>query len=66
MCEAMTEMDFARYAGQLRPLTYRDMALLAELEHDLVAELDEAQAREGKPCDCYYCTHLANPREQDT
>ena len=26
----MTEMDFSRYAGQLRPLTWRDMDLVAE------------------------------------
>ena len=30
----MTENAISRYAGQLRPLTYRDMALLAELERE--------------------------------
>jgi hypothetical protein len=38
----MTEMDFSRYAGQLRPLTYRDMTLLTELEQALIAALDRA------------------------
>jgi hypothetical protein len=42
----MTEMDFARYAGQLRPLTWRDMDLVAELERELIAELDRALLRE--------------------
>jgi hypothetical protein len=42
----MTEMDFSRYAGQLRPLTWRDMDLVAELERDLIAELDRALVRE--------------------
>ena len=38
----MTEMDFARYAGQLRPLTGCDMDLVAELERELIAALDRA------------------------
>jgi hypothetical protein len=36
------EMDFARYAGQLRPPTWRDMDLVAELERELIAELYRA------------------------
>jgi hypothetical protein len=42
----MTEMDFARYAGQLRPLTGRDMDLVAELERELIAELDRVLLKE--------------------
>jgi hypothetical protein len=42
----MTEMDFSRYAGQLRPLTYRDMTLQAELEQALIDELERALLRE--------------------
>jgi hypothetical protein len=42
----MTEMDFARYAGQLRPLTRCDMDLVAELERELIAELDRALLKE--------------------
>ena len=44
----MTEMDFSRYAGQLRPLTWRDMDLVAELERALIAELDRALLREER------------------
>jgi hypothetical protein len=44
----MTEMDFSRYAGQLRPLTYRNMALLAELEREPDRRVGPgAVAREG-------------------
>jgi hypothetical protein len=42
----MTEMDFSRYAGQLRPLTWRDTDLVAELERELIAELDRVLLRE--------------------
>ena len=42
----MTEMDFSRYAGQLRPLTYRDMTLLSELKQALSDELERALLRE--------------------
>jgi hypothetical protein len=42
----LTEMDFSRYAGQLRPLPYRDMTLLTELEQALIAALDRALLRE--------------------
>jgi hypothetical protein len=40
------EMDFARYAGQLRPPTWRDMDLVAELERELIAELYRALLKE--------------------
>ena len=44
--EKTTEMDFSRYAGQLRPWTYRDSAVLLEIEQALIDELDRAKAKE--------------------
>jgi hypothetical protein len=53
----MSEMDFGRYAGQLRPWTHADAMLIAELERELVEELDRFEAR-TTVCDCYYCREL--------
>jgi hypothetical protein len=52
----MTEMDFSRYAGQLRPLTYRDMVLLAELEQALIEELDRALVKKPDTEPDFDCT----------
>jgi hypothetical protein len=52
------EMDFGRYAGQLRPLTYRDFVVTLEVEAELDADLERAKTRPGGSCDCYYCVHL--------
>jgi hypothetical protein len=53
----MSEMDFDRYAGQLRPWTQSDALLVWELEKELIEELDRAEAR-TTVCDCYYCVNL--------
>ena len=41
-----TVIDFARYAGQLRPWTHRDAVVEMELEQMLIEELDRAKAKE--------------------
>jgi hypothetical protein len=43
----MIEMDFSRYAGQLRPPTWRDMDFVAELERELLADGPGAVAGAG-------------------
>ena len=43
------EMDFGRYAGQLRPLTHRDFAVTLEVEAELEADLERAERRKAKP-----------------
>ena len=47
--EKTTVIDFARYAGQLRPWTHRDAVVELELEQTLIEELDRAKAKETDP-----------------
>ena len=44
--EKTKEIDFAAYAGQLRPWTHRDAVVLLELELELMDELNRAKAQE--------------------
>jgi hypothetical protein len=42
----MTEFNFDGYVGQLRPLAWRDMEVVAQVERELLADLGRAQAKE--------------------
>ena len=46
-----TEMDFSRYADQLRPWTHRDAAAAMAVETELARDLDRAQAKEEETQD---------------
>ena len=41
----MAEFNFDGYTGQLGPLTWRDIEVVAEVERELLADLAKAQAR---------------------
>ena len=40
------KVDFGRYRGQVKEWTNREMAELGKVEHDLMGDLDRANARE--------------------
>jgi hypothetical protein len=44
----MSEFKFDDYIGQLRPLTWRDMEVVAQVERELLADLSRAKAREER------------------
>jgi hypothetical protein len=56
-------MDFARYAGQCRPLTARDAVVILAIEQGTDAELVRATARAHarRRCDCEVCGDPTHP-----